>query len=328
MELSVIIPVYNGENFLEECLVSMTHQNFCEGKHEVIIVDDGSTDSTLEIASQYCNNYSFFKILKGEHRGVSAARNLGIQNSRGDYITFMDADDFFADFSYLPLIRIMQENELDLIKYEYTSNKNELQTLNLNFKEWTFCNNYCPTSVWSAIYRKDIIISKGISFNENQAVYEDYIFNFKYSYAVEKGCALISQRPYYYRTNLNSVSRNLKNRNENIRINALKKGFDGLFIAMQEIQTYTQEKQYKKDNFYYGAIAACMQSYLLFSVYLKESPYKTIHALNSIGLSLHSLRVKNIEGLTKREKIKSELMYLMRFRVVFILFSFMYKILK
>lgn len=91
MKVSIIIPAYNGEAFLEECLQSVMAQTFRD--FEAIIVNDGSTDGTLEIAKRYADRDSRFKIVTTPNRGVSAARNTGVKVAEGDFLTFVDADD-------------------------------------------------------------------------------------------------------------------------------------------------------------------------------------------------------------------------------------------
>lgn len=92
-KVSVIIPVYNGESYLKQCLDSLTVQSLKE--IEIICIDDGSTDNTLEILEAYKEKDSRITILTQKNKGAGAARNLGIQNSKGEYLSILDADDFY-----------------------------------------------------------------------------------------------------------------------------------------------------------------------------------------------------------------------------------------
>lgn len=328
MNFSVIVPVFNGEIFLSDCLSSLTRQGFVENFHEVLIIDDGSTDSSSEIASQYCNKYPYFKLIQTKNHGVSAARNAGILHSSGKYITFMDADDMFADNSYLPLLKTAQDNQLDLIKFGHTQQKSKFESLAQTEEEHKFYNNFCSTSVCDQIYKKSIIIEHNILFIENQAGMEDYTFNFKYSHYVKNGCGIYFSKLYYYRINPNSNTESIKQSSPEIREKALRRAFDGSFVALKEVKNFIEDNNFEKDGFYDGAIAACMQTHLMMSVFLKEKPNKTISNLNTIGLSLRDLKIKNIEGPSKREKLKSEIMFLMRHKSFFKLFSFVYSVIK
>lgn len=97
MKISVIIPVYNGEAFLEECLRSVAHQSYRD--FEAIIVNDGSTDRSLEIAKTFASRDARFKILTIRNSGVSEARNTGVSVAEGEFVTFVDADDCLYPYS-------------------------------------------------------------------------------------------------------------------------------------------------------------------------------------------------------------------------------------
>ena len=92
VKISVVIPVYNVEKYLEQCLDSVIAQSFED--IEVICVNDGSTDSSLEILKRYANNDSRIKIISQKNKGAGAARNVGIENAAGEYVYFMDSDDY------------------------------------------------------------------------------------------------------------------------------------------------------------------------------------------------------------------------------------------
>lgn len=111
--LSIIIPVYNGEKYLEkslQSLISQTEQNF-----EVIIVDDGSTDSTYSIASRYCDEYEGFYCIKSEHKGVYEARNKGIEKAKGEYLLFFDCGDVLTDGAVEAISNCSEEYDADII---------------------------------------------------------------------------------------------------------------------------------------------------------------------------------------------------------------------
>lgn len=111
--LSVIIPVYNGEKYIEETLESMvtqTVENF-----EVIIVDDGSTDGTAEICRKYCNEYNDFYFIQQEHKGVYAARNAGIEKAKCDYLLFLDCADLLTSESVEAIYKCIDENNADIV---------------------------------------------------------------------------------------------------------------------------------------------------------------------------------------------------------------------
>ena len=96
MLVSVIVPVFNSEKYLRECLKSLVNQTIAKEELEVLLIDDGSTDNSIAIAQEYTRKYSFFKLFCKPNGGVSSARNLGIRNATGKYIFYLDADDYYS----------------------------------------------------------------------------------------------------------------------------------------------------------------------------------------------------------------------------------------
>ena len=96
MIFSVIIPCYNSSAYLKDCLESFLNSKFKTNEFEVILVNDGSNDDTLIKLNYFNDNYSFIKVLSQKRNGVSSARNLGVENSMGKFILFLDSDDKFS----------------------------------------------------------------------------------------------------------------------------------------------------------------------------------------------------------------------------------------
>ncbi|MBU5610253.1 MULTISPECIES: glycosyltransferase family 2 protein [Aerococcus] len=112
-KISVIIPIYNVENYLIECLESVRNQTFRD--FEVIMVNDGSSDASPVIADNYCQRDERFKLFHQENQGVSVARNFGTSQAQGDYIFFLDSDDKIADSSLGVLYRLVQTKGADIV---------------------------------------------------------------------------------------------------------------------------------------------------------------------------------------------------------------------
>ena len=122
--ISVIVPVYNVEEYLEECLESVQHQTY--NNIEVILVNDGSTDSSKEICERYCRQDSRFHLINQDNKGLSGARNRGMSESKGDFITFVDSDDVLKEDMLEQLMKQMTEEEIDIVECWYTNGKHEL----------------------------------------------------------------------------------------------------------------------------------------------------------------------------------------------------------
>ena len=130
--ISVIIPVYNVENYLEECLKSVQTQTYTN--IEVILVNDGSTDKSKLICERYCKEDRRFQLLNQENQGLSAARNNGVASSTGEFIAFVDSDDIILP-NYLETLIHYMTDEIDIVESQFTLSKKEF--LDERFKELT-----------------------------------------------------------------------------------------------------------------------------------------------------------------------------------------------
>ena len=138
-DISVVIPIYNCEQYIEECIKSISEQQAVDLKRvQVILVNDGSTDNSLEICNRLKNEIQDFtiEVITGENRGVSATRNKGIKASKGKYIMFLDADDSISNMTLSKLISFFDENydEIDIITYpmyEYHPEKEKRKLLQI-----------------------------------------------------------------------------------------------------------------------------------------------------------------------------------------------------
>ena len=114
--LSIIIPLYNCEKYIKQCLDTIFRQEMNESDFEVIVIDDGSKDSGYSLASEYAKRHQNILVVKQENQGVACARNNALEKATGDYITFVDADDMLVFGSLSTLIKIAVENKADIVK--------------------------------------------------------------------------------------------------------------------------------------------------------------------------------------------------------------------
>ena len=115
--LSVIVPMYNSETWIERCLQSLLHQQFNEEEYEILVIDDGSTDKSAEIVESLMRNHPQIFLIKQVNQGQAAARNTGIRNAKGRYIGFVDSDDYIEADSLRSILEIAIKNELDILTY-------------------------------------------------------------------------------------------------------------------------------------------------------------------------------------------------------------------
>ena len=129
-KVSVILPIFNGEKYISKCLDSLLAQNFED--FEIIIVDDGSTDNTLSICQSYRKESYKVRLFTQENQGVSVARNFGLKNSRGEYVIFVDVDDFVAADYLSSLVKVAEETAADIVCCNYVCFKSSNDILKQN----------------------------------------------------------------------------------------------------------------------------------------------------------------------------------------------------
>lgn len=114
--ISIIIPLYNCEEYIKQCLDTIFRQEMNESDFEVIVIDDGSKDSGYSLASEYAKRHQNILVVKQENQGVACARNNALEKATGDYVTFVDADDMLVSGSLGKLIKIAVDNKADIVK--------------------------------------------------------------------------------------------------------------------------------------------------------------------------------------------------------------------
>ena len=198
--ISVIVPVYKVEGYIDNCLGSLLEQSY--SNWEAILVDDGSPDSSGEICERYARRDSRFKVVHKENGGQSSARNLAMEHVEGDYIFFLDSDDFLAVDAFEYLMAVALENDADIVQCDYirgcTTEFPELSTksqLKL-FDQRTIFTHYAAKIIpWGKLYRREVI--GDIRFPEG-LINEDDFTVWKYYY--NASIIVVSNRPLYYYT--------------------------------------------------------------------------------------------------------------------------------
>lgn len=186
-DISIIIPVYNAELYLVKCLNSLVNQT--KKNIEIIVVNDGSTDRSLDIVQKFANKYpSMFKVINQQNQGQSVARNVGISAASGKYIGFVDCDDYVHEKMFEILYSKAIENDLDVVACNVNAvypNKNviinsgiELVSKNLTKEEKSKLLLNMYTVVWNKIYRRDLFENKDLLFNPG-LWFEDVLFLYK-----------------------------------------------------------------------------------------------------------------------------------------------------
>ena len=211
MMISIIVAAYNGEKYLRRCLDSLCKQT---NKHfELILVNDCSTDSTLDIAKSYIKKISNYKILSlKKNSGVSAARNAGIKQATGEYVTFIDCDDWIEE-NAVEIMYSSINNLSQAIFFEYCKN-NEVKDLSCNHSFYNrdqalLCvlqDQKVKGYVWTKLFSKKIIDDNRIYFNKSLKFCEDLNFTVKYIMCCDT-VTKYDKAYYHYWENSGSVSK-------------------------------------------------------------------------------------------------------------------------
>ncbi|HFI0135681.1 TPA: glycosyltransferase family 2 protein [Streptococcus suis] len=209
-DVTVIIPVYNSSEFLDKCLTSLVNQSYKDIR--IIVVNDGSTDNSLEIAKLFSDNHENVKVIDKENEGVSSTRNIGIKNTQTEYIMFVDSDDYLDEFYVERLISATSDEDLVLGFYskfdtkgniskqtvEYSSSQDFLRLIDLTMEEIT---NLYEKGIFNIpfckLYRRELIVEM---FDEDMSLGEDLLFNLHYFQNVKK-FRFVDEYGYFYRVN-------------------------------------------------------------------------------------------------------------------------------
>ncbi len=219
MKISIIIPVYNVERFLRECLDSVVAQTF--GDLEIVCVDDGSPDRCGEILDEYAANDSRFKIVKQKNAGLSAARNAGLAVATGEYVFFLDSDDFVAPTLCEKALAVALETGADATVFGGwdvdATGRNVVKTRRPNealrgktlvdpLEKLAFNFNFWGPTVWKFLWRRDFLNENSLRFLPG-VVCEDAPFTAAAA-TLANGVAVCAETLIYYRLRDDSLMRN------------------------------------------------------------------------------------------------------------------------
>ena len=195
--ISVIIPIYNSEKYLSKCISSVLEQTYKD--LELILVDDGSTDNSLNICNDFAERDSRIVVVHQKNAGVSAARNNGLKNAKGDFITFVDSDDYVEnDWLELLFKAITEKNAEVAVCGIKLDDKQKIVECNCEMKEQIILRlQECGLlySVVNKLYRREKLTAE---FKNGLKFGEDLLFNLEYFRKI-KAIAIVSQALYFYR---------------------------------------------------------------------------------------------------------------------------------
>lgn len=260
-EISIVVPVYNVEKYLDKCIESILRQTFED--FELILVDDGSPDNSGKICDEWAKKDSRIKVIHQKNGGLPNARNTGINNATGRYIAFVDSDDWVEKDFLSVLYSGITENNADIVQCNYSrvfdsgredfiQYKNEIwDRQHIEKVIMPQLANYIPVNMsnsrWNKIYRSDIA-RKAIEYGDEKIVMgEDFLMNIAAVALSEKVVILDTPPMYKYRYNINSISTGYnKERKYNEKY---------FYKNISDIAThfgYKSDKIHRSENWRYG----------------------------------------------------------------------------
>lgn len=266
-KISVVIPVYNTEKYLRACLSSVVNQTY--SNIEIIIINDGSSDNSTLICEEYSKSDERITFIDKDNEGVSVARNIGITLAKGEWIYFLDSDDFLDFDAFEKLINIASDTNCDVIQFglrrlkagsivgeNKPSNYQEYQDLELFLEE----NELKPVAAWLHFIKSSVIKNNKIKFNEKLKHNEDMLFVYSF-YCHSKKIVVVNDIIHNHVLREDSVS------HKPIEIRVLR---DRL-LFLSELCDYVRKqkliKQYKEE------INNLFKNFFVTAVYYKEYRY-------------------------------------------------------
>lgn len=279
MLFSVIIPAYNAETTLYACLESVQNQTCSD--FEVIMVDDGSRDNTTQIMEEFCAKDVRFKKVYQQNKGVSSARNNGIDKASGDYLVFLDSDDRYETgylHAFQKMIQLFPEYDHYWCNYFWvTSQKEEISNEKNESIQESICilnraeimtlhERVLDAALWNKAYKRSIVEKYGIRMRRDISLGEDLLFNYQYL-DVTRPEILMNQSSMYAYTSAENGTLNSKYRDD------LEQIYD---LLDEKILYYLQKWQVSQEQMtkYYNSVFYGLER-VLFNVFREENtqPY-------------------------------------------------------
>ena len=247
--ISIIIPVYNAQTYISQCLDSVLGQTMQD--FEVIMIDDGSKDDSGKICDLYADKDVRIHVYHRDNQGVSNARNFGMEKASGEYIMFLDSDDYLEKDALEYMLKIMETDKADFIgfsRYEEHVEQEYIDVYSLESQNiivntadeylemllQLYMQNKMFCEVWNRLYRLDIIRKNEIKFDTNLKYGEDKLFNLCYLHFVYK-IVLVDRPLYHYRIYEESTMGNKRNKTEWLKDHYLRIAMEyGRFIKVHK----------------------------------------------------------------------------------------------
>ena len=244
--ISVIVPIYKVEKYLDRCIKSIINQTY--KNLEIILVDDGSPDNCPKMCDNWAKRDKRIKVIHKENGGVSSARNVGLDNSTGEYIGFVDSDDYIDNTMYEKMLKLLKKENADMCFCDITvlELNGEINNCHFNtkpiqnkkeFLENIYKINCLNFAIWNKLIRKDLIDK--IKFSEDIYIKEDVLFLFECINNLNK-VSYIKENLYFYDMRETSALHKVNYQKEITSLNAISKMIE--ILKSNQINNYLEEQ--------------------------------------------------------------------------------------
>lgn len=277
--VSIIVPVYKVEKYLDRCIQSVIRQTYKQW--ELILIDDGSPDKSGEICDAWAKKDYRILVYHKENGGVSSARNLGLKQMKGDYLTFLDSDDWLDDTCLQTCLEVSLSNNLDVLQFSWSNVKSDGTSIIHNRKETSVCDakqfaelGELSVGMCGGFYNAKIIRDNSLRFDESMAYAEDQLFVFMCLNS-SKRIKAIGAPLYNYYQNTDSAIRNQ--------------------ITVKLVNSCISFSRYKKEVGYYATYIDVHNMYKITELVAGERlPKKEIKAFfKSLNIDKNNIKNRN-----------------------------------
>lgn len=298
--VSIIVPVYNVGKYLDECISSVINQKY--KNWELILVDDGSADESWKICCQYASRHSNIKVFHRENQGVSASKNYGLSLAQGDWIVFLDADDYWiSDECLSSVVNVISLYDVDIVRYEYKavdekgidlyahSIERKYSISNHVISSYSFFHTVIDGEFfgWLCAFRKEIILQH--KFDESMSYQEDVDFLIRLFAMRDYRCIYIPERFYAYRKRTQSLT-------TTPNVNNLKSSFIlcdrySRLADIMECKKMQKEYRYYSVFKYYRTISTIAEDtyYSSYSQVLRQINVTALHLRTLFRMIKHNI---------------------------------------
>lgn len=301
-KLSIIIPVYNVEQFVGRCLDSCVNQGLTFEDYEIIVVNDETPDNSMSIVKEYCLRYPHIRIVNRKNGGLSAARNTGLKEAQGKYVWFIDSDDRIEHNCLGHLITKLETDNLDVLCFGLKLDFPDEHTIihpvvhdgneKIHTGRCFICSVGVAPAAWAAIFRRDFLLDHNLTFYEG-ILHEDQEFTPR-AYCLADRIEYTDTPIYYYNQREGSI---MKSKRNNKRCCDLLTVADSLYgFTQKHLEPNSDSYKAMMQRIYFcvtQSLAFYSSDYFPLSTY-RSKPYYPMNTTFVDGSLKNKLRLANI----------------------------------